>query len=149
MGTSPNSSQPTNDRWVVYDYEVGMWRDMCNLLCVNNPIFGNLCLSIKNAVVESAVLHTRILVDILLSRGKNLDDINLSNLVPSLQSTNVEKLRNAYGDGKQESTPCWEFNKMLAHATSHRSRSYDYSGALNSLRPLIDALVAEIATRRN
>jgi hypothetical protein len=38
-------------------------------------------LVMKNALVESSLLHTRILTDILLSRGKFDDDVNLNDLI--------------------------------------------------------------------
>src|SRR3989304_2883589 len=70
-----NASDSPNDPWVVFDYEVDMFRNLYQLLATGNPQYQGLSHYIKNAIVESAVLHTRILVGILLSRGPEPDDI--------------------------------------------------------------------------
>lgn len=143
-------SQPTgNDAlWVVFDYEVMMFRSMCALLANGNQEYAQLSGCVKNAVTESALLHTRQLADILLSRGSQPDDINLQALLPAFQPTGLNTLRQQYGDNQTTSTPCWTINKHLAHATSQRGDSFDYSLLLNGLAPLLEDILAEIQAQR-
>ena len=149
MSSHPASSTaPSNDPWVVFDYEVEQWRAMCNLLVDGNPVYEALSLQLKNAVTESAVLHTRILADILLCRSKESDDIKVSDLIPGFKSANLGQLTQVYGDRKLPGSPCWTFNKKLAHPTLHRTDSHDYSGPLNAVRPLIETIIAEIQSQR-
>src|SRR5580704_18327373 len=91
----------------------------------------------KNAIVESLVLHTRILSDILLGKKTQPDDITVTDLIPGFSSTHTASLAAAYGDSKTVGSPCWQFNKLLAHATSHRSDSHEYLPALKALSPHI------------
>ncbi len=143
-----NVSNSPNDPWVVFDYEVDMFRNLCALLATGNPQYQLLSHYIQNAIVESAVLHTRILVDILLSRGSHSDDINLSELVPGFECPEIDQLRQTYGHRNDDNTPCWAFNKMLAHATGERTDSFDYSAPLNLLAPLINNIVDRINCQR-
>ena len=75
-------------------------------------------------MVESAVLHARILCDILLSRTNADDDIRLTELhLPGdvdpvsdkVDKKLLDQLAADYGNRRLSGTPCWEFNKMLAH----------------------------------
>ena len=144
-----NASDSPNDPWVVFDYEVDMFRNLYQLLATGNPQYQGLSHYIKNAIVESAVLHTRILVGILLSRGPEPDDINLSNLAPGFSCPEIDQLSQTYGRRNDNSTPCWTFNKMLAHATSQRTDSFDYSIPLNQLATLINNIVDQVNAQRN
>jgi hypothetical protein len=103
---------------------------------------------IQNAIVESMLLHLRILVDILLSRGSGNDDINLTDLLPGFKSSLVAQLKTAYGDSKTVDCPCWHLNKRLAHPTQIRSSSYNYDHVLHALGPLVMQLLDEIAAAR-
>jgi hypothetical protein len=149
MSTPLDTLSYPNDPWVVYDYEVSMWRDLCDLLGLG-PSLLMLSWCIRNAITESAVLHTRILIGILLPPDDKdrKDDIKLSSLLPSFASPTQRSLSQAYGDGNSPGTPCWEFNKMLAHATCHRTDTYNYGIALNNLFPLISKLLNEVHESR-
>jgi hypothetical protein len=136
MMTASATSTGT-DPWDIVAYEARMLFDLCRLLgCQEFKPDSNI---VNNAVVESACLHARILVDILLSKdsGKG-DDIRLSQLLPGYRHPSVEQLRGVYGDGKTERSPCWILNKMIAHPTLKRGTSYDYTSVLKQLLPLID-----------
>src|SRR5439155_20780008 len=81
IGVMMSPASTGTDPWEIVEYEARMLFDLCRLLSSegfkpDNDI-------VNNAVVESACLHTRILVDILLSKdsGKG-DDILLSQLLP-------------------------------------------------------------------
>src|SRR5579859_194421 len=132
--------------WEVYDYEVGMFTQMLRIgTTVECQKFPQ---PIQNAIVESMLLHLRILVDILLSRGSGNDDIDLTDLLPGFKSSLVVRLKTAYGDSKMVGSPCWHLNKRLAHPTQIRSSSYNYDHVLNALVPLVTQLLGEIAAAR-
>ena len=132
--------------WDVYDYETDMLKE--TLRVCQTEAFKTLQHPIPNAVVESMLLHLRILVDILLSRGSDDDDIKLTDLLPSFQSPLIDELRNSYGNHKSVGSPCWTLNKMLAHPTLLRSGSYSYASTLITVLPLIVPLLDEISQAR-
>jgi hypothetical protein len=136
------------DPWQVFDYEVDMFRNLCQLLKAGNSQYQSLSHYIKCAIVESAVLHTRILVDVLLSRSSEQDDITLLLLAPTFKCSAIDQLRQSYGNRSQADSPCWAFNKKLAHATSQRTDRYDYSAQLNQLVPLINDIVDQVNAQR-
>jgi hypothetical protein len=131
--------------WVVYDFEQDMFRHTLHVAttdeCRQFPQ------PIQNAIVESMLLHLRILVNILLSRGSG-DDINLTGLLPSFTSPRIDQLRNAYGNRNKVDSPCWHLNKRLAHPTRVRSSSYNYDHVLNALLPFLVPLLDQIAAAR-
>ena len=132
--------------WEVYDYEVDMFTQMLRIgTTVECHMFPQ---PIQNAIVESMLLHLRILVDILLSRGPGNDDINLTDLLPGFKSSLVAQLKTAYGDSKTVGSPCWHLNKRLAHPTQIRSTSYNYDHVLQALGPMVLKLLDEIAAAR-
>jgi hypothetical protein len=143
-----NASCLPNDPWVVFNYEVDMFHNLCQLLATGDSQYQELPYYIKNAIVESAVLHTRIMVDILLSRGTKPDDINLSALAPGFTCPEIDQLSEKYGNYNTKNTPCWIFNKMLAHATGQRRDSFDYSSQLTLLVPLISNIVNQVNAQR-
>ena len=133
-----------SDPWGIIEYEVKMFAAMYKVLC-NPPAFARLPYALKNAVEESAVLHARILCEIFLSRAQHEpDNLPLSKLFLAMKG----KLGTLYGTNKKKNTPCWAFNKMLAHATSHRGRKYDYRDILADLRPVIQEMIDEIECLR-
>lgn len=102
----------------------------------------------QNAVVEALVLHTRVLCEILLARAARKDDITLPRLLPAFASTSVATLDAAYGGPNDEHTPCWQFNKLMAHATTHRSDSHEYLPALKAVLPIVARLLQEVTKAR-
>lgn len=131
-----------NDLWVVFDYEVSMFQ---GLISVNvQQVATSLPLCVQNALAESLLLHARILIDILLSRGKNSDDITLRKLLPDFTSPKIASLKNLYGNSKTPNTPCWTLNKKLAHASHLRSESHDYTALVQKLAPTILHLVGQV-----
>ena len=105
---------------------------------------------LRNALVESSLLHTRILVDALLRRSGKPDDVTLAQLLPAAASSgglqaSLDRLRQAYGAHDQRDTPCWILNKRLAHLTSVRGDSFDYSALYAALDPLIGETLRQVA----
>ncbi len=134
------------DPWDIVAYEARMLFGLCRVLASkqNAPV-GDI---INNAMVESACLHARVLIDILLSKDcAKADDVRLNNLLPRFQPGSLDQLRAAYGDAKTPGTPCWTLNKMIMHPTTVRRTSHDYTNLLNRLLPLIDAVWHEVDAR--
>ncbi len=106
--------------------------------------------TVSNAIVESMLLHLRILVEILLSRGfdPDGDNIKLAELLPAFKSPLIEELGNRYGKRGSLGTPCWTLNKMLAHPSRLRSDSYHYDPVLKVMLPALLPLLDEIAQAR-
>jgi len=134
--------------WKVFDYEVMMFRSMRALLVIGNEEYDSFPCHLKNAVTESALLHTRQLADILLSRGNQPDDITLQTLLPEFQSRGLDDLRRHYGDNRTPNAPCWIMNKLMAHATTQRGDSFDYSSVLIGVVPLIEGVLEEVQIHR-
>jgi hypothetical protein len=136
----------TESPWVVYDYEVEMFTQMRNVLMMGaSKTYDPLSI---NAIVESMLLHLRILTEILISKGY-LNDIKLKDqLLPKFESPRVDELRVKYGKSDDVGTPCWTLNKMLAHPSLLRSNSYDYGPVLDILVPSILPLLEEIDQAR-
>jgi hypothetical protein len=130
--------------WTIYDYEVEMFLQLRDATSMGaNKIFQQVIL---NAIVESMLLHLRVLTEILISKDSSSDhdNIKLTDLLPKFESRLVNDLRMEYGTRKTEGSPCWTLNKMLAHPSLRRSSSYDYSQVLNSLVPCILPLLEGI-----
>jgi hypothetical protein len=125
-------------------------------IVLNQTALDQLPKVLANAVEESAVLHTRILCDVFLSKSITVDDIRLSRLFPNWHNDTkydsikdrIRDLRKLYGKAQKPGSHCWVFNKMMAHPTAHRGDSYDYTKALRSLRPVIKEIVWEIESLR-
>lgn len=132
--------------WTVYDYEVEMFNSTLGLCktgtCTSYPH------PIPNAIVESLLLHTRILVDILLSRDTASDAVILRILLPGFGSPKLGELKDLYGRPNHVNSPCWTLNKRLAHSTSFRSDKYDYAPMMSKLEPLMSSLLTEIENER-
>ena len=80
-------------------------------------------LIIRNAVMESQTLHTRIMAEILFSKTSHpKDDISLAGLSAEFSESAIGKklvydLKYSYGASGERNTPCWVINKMLVHPT--------------------------------
>ena len=143
-----DTSKSINDPWSVIHYEVTMyWGTRKAIDIVSKLPDGDV---IRNAVVESLILHTRILTDILLSKGKSSDDILLKNIMPDWVMRDghdmLQQSRNAYGKTNIPNSPCWVINKMLAHPTILRTNNFDYSVTLNKIEPIIFKILHALST---
>lgn len=148
MSSQPNGSvspHSTNE-WHIFDYEVEMYFGTRKILMdfgrdAENIIMGN-------ALTESTLLHTRILIDILLCKEKD-DDISLKTLLPNWQESGKlktlhQKLDEVYSDRKTPNSPCWTLNKMLAHPSSLRQDRHNYTEILQIIDPIIVGIINEI-----
>ena len=137
---SSDSTSNTKDKaWRILDYEVQMFLGIGYLRSHLKVEGGNEARLVQNALVESSLLHIRILTDIFLNRGKQPDDINLEQLgfdakaIEPIFSEKINTLRSVYGKSSDQSSNCWTINKRLAHPTLHRTEGYDYSNLFKSL----------------
>ena len=141
-----SSNCETAGAWQVLDYEIWMFRALISsnlpVELARRPEWQYL----RNALSEALVLHTRILVELLLSRGSRPDDIKLNRLLPSFKSDHLQRLEAEYGRGSEENSPCWRFNKLMAHATAERSISHDYGDAITRLAPIIECILTDVAS---
>ena len=142
--------------WNVFDYEAYMY--LYTYVLVNNFALEGDNIeqqAIKNSYVESLMLHTRILSEILITKQEyKSDDINIDSIIPSeKQSNHLEKLliefKTAYGKSNEVGGPRWTLNKMLAHATPLRGSYYNYDHIIEILHPLLLKIIEEIFTLTN
>lgn len=136
------------DYWAAFEYEVQMFHETRARLSAydNEP-------TVRNALIESFLLHTRILIDALLDRGGESDDINLGTLLkavpaPTTLSESAKALKVAYGSRSEKDTPCWTLNKRLAHLTNLRGDSFDYLRLYAVLDPLVRTMLHGVAHRQ-
>jgi hypothetical protein len=136
-----------NTPFEIIQYEYDMLRDTTDFLTQPFLIQKSLVpLYIRNAIVESALLHARQLSDIFIEKkNRRDDDIFLHKIIPPRQipQTEIAELQSIYGDSN--SGLCFEINKYLAHATTFRSSSHDYSLLLNKLKPLLFSIIQKLA----
>jgi hypothetical protein len=139
------------DQWQMIEYEIKMFHATYKEFFTRST-YNRLPYVLKNALEESAILHTRILCDIFLSRSKQKDDIKLEHFLagwPNNASygnlkTKRDKLESKYGKSNDPKSACWDFNKRLAHPTSHRGKEYDYRKILDALYLLIRDMIGEL-----
>jgi len=137
-----------NDPWSVFLYECQMYVETREALHRAPEDHGREQV-LYNALVESALLHTRILAEIILSRGTESDAIRLEQLIPAWQRADrlaelVATLKREYGNRRTVDSPCWILNKMLAHPTLWRGDSYNYEAVFAKLDPIITDALREI-----
>jgi hypothetical protein len=142
-----------SDPWGVIGYEVKMFKAACKIL-FKRSYFNRLTYPLKNAVEEAAVLHARNLCEIFLSKRRHdKDDIIIDCLFPDWDDAKYTPLKDKittldglYGRNTvtDKEKPCWNFNKRLAHSTTHRGSEYDYRKFLNDLYCVIEGIIAEI-----
>ena len=99
--------------------------------------------TIRNACVESLLLHIRVLSDILLPPSTPRDDdVTLRDLADSFVPARLEELQGAY---KAEPLSVKAtIDKRLAHATKRRSPMHDHSRMLNAYCPILEHVIAEL-----
>jgi len=151
-------NQNIEDRpWSIIAYEVWMYfgtRSKMKTPTCNDDV-------IRNAVVESAIVHARILCDIFLSKksqwGGNIlladrfaDWRSNSYRLKDLKSK-IKKLRQAYGHSKKDGSPYQVFHQKALHADQARYptfHGYDYADQFKVLDPLSRDVVEAIEAAR-
>jgi hypothetical protein len=137
----------TDDLWGSLEYEVWMYGETRRLLRANRP--GQE--SLQYAIVESALLHARVLTEALIDQGKRPTDLRLADVLPeSARSddlrTAIGELEKAYGTQGHEGDPCWHLNKRVMHLTKNRTPSFDFKEPVFAkLDPLVERVVRLIS----
>jgi hypothetical protein len=104
-----------------------------------------LLLYTTNALAESRVLHIRVLAEVFLSGGRD-DDIKANRILSEWCKQNsgiLEELDHAYKTDLPEygENPKTLIDKHLAHATSKRGESFQWSPVIQRMeQPLISLL---------
>jgi hypothetical protein len=159
--SSSHVSKPA-DPWIVIEYEVKMFRAALDILLRHTFPFpaGSVGRVLNNAVVESAVLHTRNLCEVFLPGGNpQPDDITLTGLFADWGTNprydRAKDLINpdlgaAYGKSNTPGALRFDFNKRVAHSTTHRAQSsgYNYGLHLTKLEPIILDIIREFENLR-
>jgi hypothetical protein len=106
--------------------------------------------AVENAIVESELLHIRILSEFFLGRGRQDDDVSFEELVPTAGRPRelldvIDELEIRYSKRSDPGSPCWELNKLLAHLTLHRGNRYDYSKLLRSMEPILHKVTSQLS----
>lgn len=141
----------TSKAWIVFDYELDQLRAMCELLRVDNPVLAVLNLHLQNAIAESALIHTRIVIGILLPDKGEDGDIKINHLAPSFDAEScsaIARLDTTYGKRKDKTSHRYSLNRRLAHATLDRMHSHDWTPTLNALVPIIFEIAHELEAHR-
>jgi hypothetical protein len=139
--------------WHIIAYEVWMYfgtRSKMKTPAIDDGV-------LKNATVESAIVHARILCDVFRSQG---GDILLKELFPDWESdsdrlkdlkSKIKDLRRAYGDSGVDGSPCQIFHQRALHADQARYpnfQGYDYADQFKVLDPVIRGVVDAIEAIR-
>ena len=110
----------------------------------DQPEAGKMADRVRDALVESALLHTRVLVEFFLgSSQKRGDDVWVRDLWPDFRSERTtELLRGVWGagDGSHRSN----VNKRLAHFTNKRGAGADWTPLHDSVVPMLSILISEL-----
>lgn len=128
--------------WAIFDYERSMGTGI--QLFLRPDMHPMLPEPLRNAAVESLILHTRSLVDILVSKNRQEGELTLNHLLPDFESPHLHQLRQVYGDVSTPGSPCRKFNDLLMHASRPGMLLEDYLPALKAVWGHIEALVKEI-----
>ena len=89
-----------------------MFHSLLSLFLPGHTELSLLSQPIRFAAVESLVMHTRIIADMLLSRDTFPDSIRLQDLLPDFTPSKLDELRESYGNRNKKNSPCWTINKM-------------------------------------
>lgn len=145
MAKAPKHTPPppsdTKTQWSVVEYERNLIADLLPLIdCAE---FQNREHAVRMVMAEGVCLHIRVLAEILTSKGST---IRLDELVkpwnPKLDDP-VKKLKDMFGEHGDDTKPFSNFSGRIMHADRHRGLSGEYVHHVNTLLPLVNAVIAE------
>lgn len=104
---------------------------------------------LRNAMVESELLHARILVDALTEYVTGGDNTDIRAYVSGdfgkeLKDA-IKALSEAYGGPKDVGCPRWDTNKRLAHLTAVRGGSNDNQVLFSKMEPALELVLKLVA----
>lgn len=125
--------------WIIFNYEVDQLYGLIPFLNAEfqapDPI--------KNAITEAAILHLRLISEMLREEPlPGTDDIALPDLVGSYRPPDLAAFNAAFGT--RNSGPRQEINTRLVHPSKARIDNYDYTPILQTLLPLMDQIIPDL-----
>lgn len=147
--------------WEIFDYELmqldGLWKHFQAASHNAQP------LDVRNAMVESAIIHLRILMEMLKDTPQKSDDYCLTDLIampdkpaalPALMqvyttddatySNSVVALLGGNPAPNLRRCPKWQVDKLMFHPTKSRTTSHDWTPILNILVPLLHPIIIDL-----
>jgi hypothetical protein len=127
---------------LIFQYEINMYhftREFLQGTCEER---------LRNAVVESRVLHARNLCNLFCGFGEQ-GDIWLSDILDPVKPpfpTLIKALKTVYDARGRKINPRQSFNKLVAHMTRDREKSahtYSYNAEFNAIDESLDRLIDE------
>jgi len=138
----------------VLEYELMMVSYLREILSDHSNNYNSKKTIIKNALVESLLLHIRIICDIYTSKSSGHDDdITLNKIIKEIDlplkdkerlENEINKLKKSYGNRKDKKSPCYIINKRLAHASNIRGLDYNYDDVITTLFPHLGKITKEL-----
>lgn len=137
-----------DESWAAVEYEYMMYfRSKARKgECLKDLVF-------HNAMVESQLVHARILADFLTTEQKNpvqKDDVTLGDLLPALRdelNSDIGSFAVQYGTHRAEGTPCWQVNKLIVHLTHHRAGLGQHEDLFELLERILEPVLRKVAEK--
>lgn len=107
----------------------------------------------KNAMVESQLVHARMLADFLIIEQKKqfgLDDVTLKDLIPAVRDeirAEIDEFASKYGKQHDDGTLCWQLNKLIVHLTHHRAGSGNHNALFEALELALEPVLRLVAAK--
>jgi hypothetical protein len=146
--------------WDIFDYEWMQFDELWKHFQAGDH--QRLPLAIRNAMVESAVLHLRIVMEMLEDEPEKPDDYWLTDLIAIADKpAGLPALIDAYnnettyaplvvaelgGDPgtNMKKSPRWQINKLMFHPTKKRATEHDWTPILNILGPHLGPVIQDL-----
>ena len=133
--------------WKILTYELDMFLRLSDYLTpdhVAHEEFRGFRAGVKNAVVESCILHCRNVCDIFLSRGQPREDIRLDDLLPGFDDPSLNALKEVYGLRSWTGNIAHTLHYQALQPWMGRSTGCEYGPILARIHPLILAVIEAI-----
>jgi hypothetical protein len=139
MIVNQQSGETKMNPWIIFNYEVDQLMGLIPFLTEEFKAPG----PIKNAVTEAAILHVRLISEMLREAPlPRTDDVALPDLVGSYRPPDLAAFNRAFRT--RNSGPRQEINSRLIHLSKCRTDNYDYTPILQTLLPLLDRIIRDL-----
>ena len=147
MAKAPKPTPPASDtktQWEIIKYERNLVAELLPLLAASD--FQNREYAVRMVMAEGACVHLRNLCEVLTTdKAKKGEGIRLSKLedpLPSKYLGLIKDLAEAFGEFGDDTKPFSNFSGRIMHADMHRGLRGEYVHHVNTLLPLINAVIA-------
>lgn len=139
----------TDDQsWEAVEYEYMMYfRSKARKgECLTDLVF-------HNAMVESQLVHARMLADFLITEQKKpfqQDDVTLMDLLPAVRGEiegDIETFAGEYDKQLVKETLRWQINKLIVHLTHHRAGSGNHDALFAELERVLEPVLRLVAEK--